>query len=53
VREAQCPSDHRQQIIECAIRGDATLSRLTETGYAAAMQLGVSAQSVRKKEAAN
>ena len=41
------------KIIECAIRGDATLSRLTETGYATAMQLSASAQSVRKKEAAN
>jgi hypothetical protein len=41
------------KIIECANRGDATLSRLTEVGYAAAMQLGASAQSVREKEAAN
>jgi hypothetical protein len=41
------------KIIECANRGDATLSRLTEVGYAAAMQLGASAQSVREKEAVN
>ena len=41
------------KIIECANLGDATLSRLTETGYATAMQLSASAQSVRKKEAAN
>jgi hypothetical protein len=41
------------KIIECANRGDATLSRLTEAGYAAAMQLTASGQSVRKKEAAN
>jgi hypothetical protein len=27
------------KIIECANRGDATLSRLTEAGYAAAVQL--------------
>ena len=27
------------KIIECANRGDTTLSRLTEVGYAAAMQL--------------
>ena len=30
------------KIIECANRGDATLSRLTEVGYAAAMQLTAS-----------
>ena len=41
------------KIIECAHRGDATLSRLTEVGYAAAMQLGASAQSVRKKAVAS
>ena len=41
------------KIIECATRGETTLSRLTEVGYAAAMQLGASAQSVREKEAAN
>jgi hypothetical protein len=41
------------KIIECAIRGDTTLSRLTEAGYAAAMQCGASAQSIREKEAAN
>ena len=39
------------KIIECANRGDAPLSRLTEAGYAAAMQLAASGQSVRKKEA--
>lgn len=39
------------KIIECASRGDATLSRLTEAGYAAAIQLAASGQSVRKKEA--
>jgi len=38
------------KIIECASRGEASLSRLTETGCAAAMQLSCSAQSVRKKE---
>ena len=42
-----------RKIVECANRGDATLSRLTEAGYAAAMQLTASAQSVRKKEPAN
>jgi hypothetical protein len=41
------------KIIECAIRGDATLSRLTEAGYAAAMQLGASAPAVTEKEAVN
>jgi hypothetical protein len=41
------------KIIECANRGDATLSRLTEVGYAAAVQLNCFGQSVRKKEAAN
>jgi len=41
------------KIIECANRGETSLSRLTEAGYAAAMQLSASAQSVRKKEAAN
>jgi len=41
------------KIIECANRGDATMSRLTEVGYAAAMQLTASRQSGRKKEAAN
>ena len=41
------------KIIECANRGDATLSRLTEAGYAAAVQLNCFVQSVRKKEAAN
>ncbi|WP_057857127.1 hypothetical protein [Bradyrhizobium lablabi] len=42
------------KIIECATRGEASVSRLTEAGYAAAMQLGASAQpSVREKEAAD
>jgi hypothetical protein len=41
------------KIIECANRGDATLSRLTEAGYAAAVQLNCFGRSVRKKEAAN
>ena len=39
------------KIIECANRGDTTLISLTETGYAAAMQLAASGQSARKKEA--
>jgi hypothetical protein len=38
------------KIIECANRGETSLSRLTEVGYAAAMQLTSSARSVRKKE---
>jgi hypothetical protein len=41
------------KIIECANRGDASLSRLTEGGYTAARQLAASGQPVRKKEAAN
>ena len=41
------------KIIECANRGEASLSRLTEAGYAAAMQLSASAQAVREKETAN
>ena len=41
------------KIIECANRGDVTLSRLTEAGYAASMQLTASAQSVRKKAVAS
>jgi hypothetical protein len=41
------------KIIECANRGETSLSRLTEVGSAAAMQLGASAQAVREKEAAN
>jgi hypothetical protein len=41
------------KIIECANRGETTLSSLTEAGYAAAMQLSSSAQSVRKREAAD
>ena len=43
------------KIIECANRGDTTLGRLTEAGYAAVMQLTASGKphnSVRKKEAA-
>jgi hypothetical protein len=42
-----------RKIIECANRGETSLSRLTEAGCSAAMQLGASAQSVRKKEAAD
>jgi hypothetical protein len=41
------------KIIECANRGDATLSMLTEAGYAAAMQLTACGQSFRKKEVAD
>jgi len=41
------------KIIECANRGDATLSRLTEAGYAAAMQLSASGSPVRDGESAN
>ena len=41
------------KIIDCANRGDATLSTLTEAGYAAAMQLAACGQSVRKKEVAD
>jgi hypothetical protein len=37
------------KILECASRGDATLSRLTEAGYVGAMQLNASAQPIRKK----
>jgi hypothetical protein len=40
------------KIVECANRGETSLSRLTEVGYAAAMRLGACAQSV-KQEAAN
>jgi hypothetical protein len=40
------------KIIECASRGETTLSRLTEAGYAAAMQITTSGQSVRTKEVA-
>ena len=39
------------KIIECANRGETGLSRLTEVGYTAAMQLSASAQAVREKEA--
>ncbi|MBR1160247.1 hypothetical protein [Bradyrhizobium elkanii] len=38
------------KIVECAYRGETTLGSLTDAGYAAAMQLIASAQSVRKKE---
>jgi hypothetical protein len=41
------------KIIECANRGETTLSRLTEVGCAAAMQLTASARSVRTKEVAD
>ena len=45
------------KIIECANRGETSLSRLAEAAYAAAMQLSSSAhsvrKSVRKKEAAD
>jgi hypothetical protein len=41
------------KIIECANRGETSLSRPTEAGYAAALQLGASTPSVREKEAAN
>ncbi|MFG3595535.1 hypothetical protein [Bradyrhizobium sp. RDI18] len=41
------------KIIECANRGDVTLSRLTEAGYVAAKQLAASGQSLRKKEIAD
>jgi hypothetical protein len=53
-----CSEEHNarriiaSKIIECANRGETSLSRLTEVGYAAAMQLSASAQ-VRGKEAAN
>jgi len=42
-----------RKIIECANRGDTTLSRLTEVGYAAAVQLTASTQSVTGKETAS
>jgi hypothetical protein len=38
------------KIIECANRGDATLSRLTEVGYAAAMQLTASGRGERRRQ---
>ena len=44
------------KIIECANRGDTTLSRLTEAGYAAAMKLtafGRLDQVLEKKEVAD
>jgi hypothetical protein len=40
------------KIIECANRGETTLSRLTEAGHAAAIQLAAFGQSDRKKEVA-
>jgi predicted dienelactone hydrolase len=39
------------KIIECANRGESTLSTLTEAGYVAAMQLAGSGRSVRNGEA--
>ena len=39
------------KIIDCANRGDASLSRLTEVGYAAAMQL--TASESRRETTAN
>jgi hypothetical protein len=54
-----CSEKHRarriiaSKIVECAIRGDATLSRLTEAGYVGAMQLNASAQPIMKKAAAD
>ena len=39
------------KIIECANRGDASLSRLTEVGYAAAMQLTASGRGERRRQA--
>jgi hypothetical protein len=41
------------KIIEFANRGETSLSRLTEAAYAAARQLSSSAQSARKKAAAD
>ena len=41
------------KIIECANRGETSLSRLTEAGCAAAMQLSASAQAVRQIEGAD
>lgn len=41
------------KIIECATRGETSLSRLTEAGYTAAMQLAAFGQSVRKNEVAD
>ena len=44
------------KIIECANRGDTTLGRLTEAGYAAVIQLtasGTPHKSVMQKEAAD
>ena len=38
------------KIIECATGGDATLSRLTEVGYAAAMQLTASGRGERRRQ---
>jgi hypothetical protein len=54
-REAQCPSIIAGKIIECANCGDTSLSRLTEVGYAAAMQLatGQIVRACKGKQAAN
>jgi hypothetical protein len=41
------------KIIECANRGGATLSTLTEAGYAGAMQLTAYGKSARKNEVAD
>jgi hypothetical protein len=41
------------KIIECANRVDVSLSRLTEAGYAAAIQLTASAQTIIMKETAS
>jgi hypothetical protein len=42
-----------ETIIECATRGETSLGRLTETGYAAAMQFSASAHAARETEAAD
>jgi hypothetical protein len=53
---SDCGEKHRARriiagkIIECANRGETSLSRLSEAAYAAAMQLSSSAQPVRKNE---
>ena len=39
-----------RKIIECAYRGDATLSGLTEVGCAAAMQLTASGRGDRRRQ---
>jgi len=38
------------KIIECAARGETSLSRFTEAGYVAAMQLAASVQTVTKEK---